>query len=176
MHVKFLTCDNSRINGGLYCYYFHVWCMMSSTAVKVLGSGWVLQSDRLYYPVQQGGCVSRWLILYEEICFPQPGPGVLQNEIAVEAFSRVGESGGQDRYLWQNEAGEGLPALHKFLFFLPSKPSVSFLRTFWEQIPGERVGLSQKVTREQFPVCPALSKVLLCTQRRLWTSAVLNNL
>lgn len=82
----------------------------------------------------------------QRICFAQPGPGVLQNEIAVEVFSRVGESGGQDGCLWQNEAGEGLPDLCKFLFFLPSEPSVSFPRAFWEKPLGERVALSQKVT------------------------------
>lgn len=128
--------------------------MMSSAVVKVLGSRWVLQLDRLYYPVEQGGCVSVWLILYKEICFPHPGPGVLQNEIAVEIFSRVRGSGGQDRCLSQNEAGAGLLDLCRFLFFLPWETSVSFPRAFWEKRLGERVALSQKVTWEQFPVCP----------------------
>ena len=64
---------------------------------------------------------------------------------------------------------------------LPSlKTSVSFPKTFWEKPLGERVALSQKVTWEQFPVCLfcqlSSCKILPCTQRRLWTSAVLNNL
>ena len=64
---------------------------------------------------------------------------------------------------------------------LPSlKASVSFPKIFWEKPLGKRVALSQKVTWEQFPVCLfcqlSSCKILPCTQRRLWTSAVLNNL
>lgn len=81
-----------------------------------------------------------------ELCSLHPGPGVLQNDIAVEVFSRVRESGGEDRCLWQKEAGEGLPDLDKFLCFLPLETSVSFPGAFWEKPLGERVALSQKVT------------------------------
>lgn len=149
--------------------------MIRSTAVKVLGSRWVLQLDRWYYPVR-GGCVSVWLILYKEICFPQPGPCAL-NEIAVEVFSRVRESHEQDRGLWQNEAGEGLLGLHKFLF--PSLKTFSLIsknilgETSWWESCSVTKGNLRAVSC--LSLLLALSKVLLCTQRRLWTSVVSNN-
>lgn len=78
---------------------------------------------------------------------------------------------------WSKE--KGCLACKNSCFTVPWNP-VSFLKTFLEKPLGERVAPSWEVTWEQFPVCFCCQlssrKVLLRTQRRLWTSSVSNNL
>lgn len=66
--------------------------------------------------------------------------------LAMEVFFGVGESAGQDRCLWQNEARRRVVWLIQIPALPSLKTSVSFPKTVWEKPLGERVALSRKVT------------------------------
>ena len=114
----------------------------------------------------------------QEICFSDASLGLQKQKQTNK--KRWASRGGflWSRRLWQREEKSSLAFTNSVLPSL--KASVSFPKIFWEKPLGKRVALSQKVTWEQFPVCLfcqlSSCKILPCTQRRLWTSAVLNNL
>ena len=114
----------------------------------------------------------------QEICFSDASLGLQKQKQTNK--KRWASHGGflWSRRLWQREEKSSLAFTNSVLPSL--KASVSFPKIFWEKPLGKRVALSQKVTWEQFPVCLfcqlSSCKILPCTQRRLWTSAVLNNL
>lgn len=114
----------------------------------------------------------------QEICFSDASLGLQKQKQTNK--KRWASRGGflWSRRLWQREEKSSLAFTNSVLPSL--KASVSFPKIFWEKSLGKRVALSQKVTWEQFPVCLfcqlSSCKILPCTQRRLWTSAVLNNL
>lgn len=152
--------------------------MMSSTAVKELGSRWVLQLDRLYCPVQQGGCVCVISFVQRNL-LPSAWPrcaakwdssrGILQGgriwwarQMPVAEWSRGGAAG-----LVQ------IPVFPSLRTFSLLSKSILGETSWWESCSVTKGNLRAVSC---LSLLPALSKVLLCTQRRLWTSAVSNNL
>ena len=170
----------SRINDCLCYYYF-----------DLFGAWWMAHQYR--YLEQDGSFSWTDYILFsrvavplcvQEICFSHASLGLQKKKKKRWA--------GRRDFLWSKrlwwagqmhlaEQSEEKSYLAYTNSVLPSlKTSVSFPKTFWEKPLGKRVAQSQKVTWEQFPVCLfgqlSSCKILPCTQRRLWTSAVLNNL
>ena len=155
---------------SLLLLFWSVWCMMNGTPVGT----W----NKMGLSVGQIiSCSAGWLCV-QEICFSDASLGLQKQKQTNK--KRWASRGGflWSRRLWQREEKSSLAFTNSVLPSL--KASVSFPKIFWEKPLGKRVALSQKVTWEQFPVCLfcqlSSCKILPCTQRRLWSSAVLNNL
>ena len=175
----------SRINDGLCYYYFDLfgaWWMAHQYRYLEQDESFSWTDYILFSMIAVPLCV-------QEICFSHASLGLQKKTKTKTKKTRWASRAGflWNRRLWwagQMHLAEQSEEKSYLAFtnsVLPSlKASVSFPKIFWEKPLGKRVVLSQKVTWEQFPVCLfcqlSSCKILPCTQRRLWTSAVLNNL